>query len=284
MRIIKKQLEKSDKKEKRLLSKKQGPIGKNIKTGLDKLQEKIPPKLKGMIYVLFEKAFHGVFEKGTGMIEKTYQKESIQEQYHRLDEMVDRKKNTRSIKNMDMNAKRSRFFGRGIAFIEGGGLGLLGIGLPDIPIFTAVLLRGIYEIATGYGYNYNRYEEKLYILKLIQAALGDEKDEKNRELDAFARAVDRGNWHGSLEEEIKKTSEVLAEELLVAKFIQGLPLVGVLGAAFNQSLYKRLSYFAALKYKKRYLEKKLNEEKTKTEKSKRKGNIFEGKITENQKI
>lgn len=263
MRIIRKQLEKNDRKEKRLLSKKQGPIGKNIKTGLDKLQGKIPPKLKSTIYVLFEKAFHTVFEKGTGVIERTYQKESIREQYHRLDEMVDRNKKARSIKNMDKNASRSRIFGRGIAFIEGGGLGLLGIGLPDIPIFTAVLLRGIYEIATGYGYDYSRYEEKLYILKLIQAALGDERAEKNRELDAFARAVGTGNWHGSLEEEIKKTSEVLAEELLVAKFIQGLPLVGVLGAAFNQALYKKLSDFAALKYKKRYLKKKLDNEKTK---------------------
>lgn len=281
MNIIRKQLEKSDRKEKRLLSKKQGPIGKNIKTGLDKLQGKIPPKLKSTIYVLFEKAFHTVFEKGTGVIERTYQKESIREQYRRLDEMVDRNKKARSIKNMDKNASRSRLFGRGIAFIEGGGLGLLGIGLPDIPIFTAVLLRGIYEIATGYGYDYSRYEEKLYILKLIQAALGDERAEKNRELDAFARAVGTGNWHGSLEEEIKKTSEVLAEELLVAKFIQGLPLVGVLGAAFNQALYKQLSDFAALKYKKRYLETKLDEEKTETGEKRMVGKHIREQITEN---
>lgn len=281
MNIIRKQLEKSDRKEKRLLSKKQGPIGKNIKTGLDKLQGKIPPKLKSTIYVLFEKAFHTVFEKGTGVIERTYQKESIREQYRRLDEMVDRNKKARSIKNMDKNASRSRLFGRGIAFIEGGGLGLLGIGLPDIPIFTAVLLRGIYEIATGYGYDYSRYEEKLYILKLIQAVLGDERVEKNRELDAFARAVGTGNWHGSLEEEIKKTSEVLAEELLVAKFIQGLPLVGVLGAAFNQALYKQLSDFAALKYKKRYLETKLDEEKTETGEKRMVGKHIREQITEN---
>lgn len=281
MNIIRKQLEKSDRKEKRLLSKKQGPIGKNIKTGLDKLQGKIPPKLKSTIYVLFEKAFHTVFEKGTGVIERTYQKESIREQYHRLDEMVDWNKKARSIKNMDKNASRSRLFGRGIAFIEGGGLGLLGIGLPDIPIFTAVLLRGIYEIATGYGYDYSRYEEKLYILKLIQAVLGDERVEKNRELDAFARAVGTGNWHGSLEEEIKKTSEVLAEELLVAKFIQGLPLVGVLGAAFNQALYKQLSDFAALKYKKRYLETKLDEEKTETGEKRMVGKHIREQITEN---
>ncbi len=281
MNIIRKQLEKSDRKEKRLLSKQQGPIGKNIKTGLDKLQGKIPPKLKSTIYVLFEKAFHTVFEKGTGVIERTYQKESIREQYRRLDEMVDRNKKARSIKNMDKNASRSRLFGRGIAFIEGGGLGLLGIGLPDIPIFTAVLLRGIYEIATGYGYDYSRYEEKLYILKLIQAVLGDERVEKNRELDAFARAVGTGNWHGSLEEEIKKTSEVLAEELLVAKFIQGLPLVGVLGAAFNQALYKQLSDFAALKYKKRYLETKLDEEKTETGEKRMVGKHIREQITEN---
>lgn len=38
-----------------------------------------------------------------------------------------------------------------ISGVEGVGLGLLGIGLPDIPLFTAVILKSVYEIALSYG-------------------------------------------------------------------------------------------------------------------------------------
>ena len=44
--------------------------------------------------------------------------------------------------------------------------------------------------------------------------------------------------------------------MLFAKFIQGLPIVGVTGSLFNLSTYSKVSEYAALKYKKRYLESK----------------------------
>ena len=42
------------------------------------LQDKIPDKLQGTLEAAFAKAFSLIFEKGTGVIEKTYRKEELE--------------------------------------------------------------------------------------------------------------------------------------------------------------------------------------------------------------
>ena len=42
-------------------------------------------------------------------------------------------------------------------------MGVLGIGLPDIPVFTGMILKNIYETALQYGYSYESREEKYFI-------------------------------------------------------------------------------------------------------------------------
>ena len=42
--------------------------------------------------------------------------------------------------------------------VEGVGLGALGIGMPDIVLFTSVVLRGCYETALRYGFTYDTPE------------------------------------------------------------------------------------------------------------------------------
>ena len=98
------------------------------------------------------------------------------------------------------------------------------------------------------------------MLKLIQVAFaeGEERERLNQSLDAYGRSIGSINWFGSLESEIKQTSKALSDNLLLAKFVQGLPIVGASGAIFNYSAYSKVSKLAAIKYKKRYLENKLN--------------------------
>ncbi len=55
--------------------------------------------------------------------------------------------------------------------VSGIGLGVLGIGLPDIVLFTALMLRSVYEIALNYGFDYHSKQEKRFVLLLIQGAL-----------------------------------------------------------------------------------------------------------------
>lgn len=262
-RFINRQIVKLHKKEDKMLKNK--PVGflqKNINNISDKLEAKIPQNLRDMLENAFEKAFKVVFEKGTGIIEKTYSKDQTAFEYEINDFAIGQ--NIRSIalkkhmKNIDAISKRSRFMGKGIAFVEGAGLGLLGIGLPDIPIFISVMLKGIYETSISYGFEYDTVQEKIYILKLIQAAVceDEEKYTKNHELDEWAEDIRKKHWNANLETEIKKTAKILSDNMLFAKFIQGLPVVGVAGSLFNLSTYSRVSDYAALKYKKRYLEKK----------------------------
>ena len=35
-----------------------------------------------------------------------------------------------------------------------------GVGIPDIPVFLSMLLKGLYEMAASYGYDYNKKEWK----------------------------------------------------------------------------------------------------------------------------
>ena len=42
------------------------------------LEKKVPPNLQNTLDAAFSKAFYAVFEKGTGVIEKTYKKEELQ--------------------------------------------------------------------------------------------------------------------------------------------------------------------------------------------------------------
>lgn len=262
-RFINRQIVKLHKKEDKMLKKKtSGFLQKNVDNISDKLEAKIPQNLRDTLENAFEKAFKVVFEKGTAIIEKTYSKDRVSFEYEINDFAIDR--NRRSIplkkhmKNIDKISKRSRFMGKGLAFAEGAGLGLLGIGLPDIPVFISVILKGIYETATGYGFEYDTPQERMYILKLIQAAVCEDEEKyiKNYELDQWAEAIRKKHWNGDLETEIKKTAKILSDNMLFAKFIQGLPVIGVAGSLFNLSTYSRVSEYAALKYKKRYLEKK----------------------------
>lgn len=59
--------------------------------------------------------------------------------------------------------------------------------------------------------------------------------------------------------EIQTTSRLLAERLLLVKFVQGLPVVGAVGGAANWSLSGAVSRYGTLKYKKRFLEEKVRE-------------------------
>lgn len=46
-----------------------------------KLEEKVPEKLQGTLDTAFAKAFGMIFEKGTGVIEKTYKKDELQKKF-----------------------------------------------------------------------------------------------------------------------------------------------------------------------------------------------------------
>lgn len=224
-----------------------------------KLEEKIPEKLEETLNTAFIKAFDLVFEKGTGLIEKTYNKDQQKTDYQVREYAAGLKESRKTVKAFGIQSQGTRMKNLMISGVEGVGLGLLGIGLPDIPLFTAVILKSVYEIALSYGFEYESEKEQWFILKMIETALkkGEELERNNSLLNAWIDQNGIGETVKGRKEQSKETAAALAEALLYMKFLQGIPVVGVAGGAADTVYLKKITDYAELKYKRRFLRKKI---------------------------
>ncbi|WP_300384135.1 EcsC family protein [Clostridium sp.] len=258
--ILEKEIIKIDKKVNKIIGKKESYIKSKLNPISDKIEEVIPEKLKDNLEKAFYNGFKLVIKKGSQYIEKLYDKEKIKIEHDISDYALNRKLNRKALRGIDKQGKRSKIVNTTISTVEGGGLGLLGIGLPDIPIFIGVIIKTVYEIALSYGFDYEKEEELIYILTLISAALTiEEKQIKyNSKLDYLGKKIDLNiKIEDDIDEVIKETSEVLSETLLISKFIQGLPIIGVIGGFTNYKVINKLTTYGNLKYKRRFIENKV---------------------------
>jgi len=259
MDIIRKHLAGLEKKEQKILNKKQGVIEGNLKPIVKRVESKVPEAVKKSLDKAFYKSFQIVFEKGTRYIEKLYNKNKIQVDHIVHDYVVNRKLDSRSIKDIDKRAQKSKLLNTSISALEGAGLGFLGMGLPDVPLLTAVILKSIYEISLSYGFHYDMAEEKVYILNLIKASLtrGELQEKYNHRVDVIGDKIDEHiNFNFDLNREIVNTAKILSDSMLASKFIQGIPVVGMVGSITNYNIINKISRYSSIKYKKRYLNNK----------------------------
>lgn len=219
------------------------------------LEQKVPPKVYAGLNSAFCKGFSLVFQHGRKVIELTYRKEKLQQKHTVQHDSFQEKGKRRGIRMLQKNAKRSGNLNVAVTTLEGIGLGALGIGMPDIVLFLTTVLRGIYETALHYGFDYTSRFEQMLILKMMAASLstGEEWFSRNREVNDWLRLEDREISEEEFENQIQTTSRVFAVDMLLLKFIQGLPAVGVLGGAANPLYYNRIMRYVQLKYKRRYL-------------------------------
>lgn len=218
------------------------------------LEKKVPEKVYHSLESAFTKAFSVVFTKGVGVIEKTYNRDNLEATYSIQDYAVQVKGGRRELRQVKRNANRSGMANAALTTVEGLGLGVLGIGLPDIVLFVGMLLKGIYQTAIGYGFTYDSTEERLFILRMMEAALARNSDfeEKNAQVDHMIEGITLIG-ENDLEEQLQKTSGAFAVDMLLLKFVQGFPLVGVLGGVANPIYYKKIMRYVQMKYHKRYL-------------------------------
>lgn len=258
-KIIDKQLKKIDRKEKKILNKRKGRIyEEKVSPIIDKVEENIPDRIKVTLDNAFYHGFNTVLSKGTKYIEKLYDKEKLQIEHDIKNYSIEKSVTKKKIKELDSISKKSNFVNAAISTIEGSGLGLLGIGIPDIPLFITMILKTVYEIALSYGFNYEEEIEQIYVLNLICGALtsGEEQKKYNNILEQLNDDIlNKRPVNYILDEEIRNTSKVLSEAMLTTKFIQGLPIVGVIGGVINFTVINKISSYSKLKYKKRYLKK-----------------------------
>jgi hypothetical protein len=262
--LLEEQIKEINKKEELFLQGKDNTyLNQKINPLLDKVRDKIPANLKSTLDKAFFKAFELIYEKGIDVIEKTYNKNSILVDYDINNQAVNKKLTKKHIKDLDNPSLISSRFNSAFSVVEGSVLGLFGIGLPDIPVFLGLIIKSINEISLSYGFSNDKEEEKAYLLLLIQASLlkGKEQRELNMRIDQLAYDIENGTVPAiNIKKEMKAASSCFSEALLTAKFIQGTPIVGAIGGVFNHSYIKKITAYSQIKYKKRYLLKKVNEQ------------------------
>ena len=219
------------------------------------LEKKIPANVYDGLKNAFTKAFSLIFEKGTGIIEKTYNKDSIQKEHMVLDYDIKMRGRRKEMQKLQKTAKRSNLKNAAITTVEGIGLGALGIGLPDIVLFVGMMMKGIYESAAHYGIDYEKSSEKVLILKMMSASMatGEMWEVQNEELNQLFSRETLEFTEEELKKQIEQTAEVFAMDMLVMKFVQGLPIVGIVGGMTNPIYYNRVLDYVQLKYRKRYI-------------------------------
>ena len=222
---------------------------------LNKLLEgKVPPKLQGTLDTAFTKAFGLIFEKGTPLLEHTFSPKALSKQ-HKVDQYTAQvQQDRKSLRTFSRRSGRSGTLNLAVSGVEGIAFGALGVGLPDIPVFTALLLRSLYEMACQFGLPYRTPEEQYFQLLLIEGALsyGEELKACNRKLNAFISSPALPENYDQ-KVQITKTAQALSQQLLYMKFLQGIPIVGVAGGAYDVICLDRVQRFARLKYQRRLL-------------------------------
>jgi len=127
--------------------------------------------------------------------------------------------------------------------------------MPDIVLFISTLLKGIYETALNYGFEYESRQEQLLILKMMQTALsnGESWIQRNAEVEEMLALETVDITDDQFKQQTKETASAFAMDMLLLKFIQGLPVVGIIGGAANPVYYHKVMKYVQLKYRKRYL-------------------------------
>lgn len=159
-----------------------------------KIEEKIPEKLEETLNTAFNAAFKMVFQEGKILIKKTYDADALKSEYAQKRVGVQTQGDRSLIKRLRKPSEKRYLKSLGVATTEGIGLGLLGIGLPDIPILIGNMIRTCTVSAQSHGLNTDRTDEQVYMLRLIRLAAmpTDERRVANRQLDALGEAIDAG--------------------------------------------------------------------------------------------
>lgn len=252
IRVLNKEFKALQKQEDRLMN---AAMKAKIPGWKTALEQKVPEKVYTGLNSAFCKAFSLVFQYGRKILEMTFKKKTISENHALQDAAFQIRGSRKDMRKMHKNAKKSSQLNIVLTTVEGIGLGALGVGMPDIVLFLTTVLRGIYETALHYGFDYESRFEQMLILKMMAASLstGEEWFRRNKEVNDWLLKPAEEISNEDFEAQIQAASNAFAVDMLLLKFIQGMPVVGVLGGAANPLYYSKVMRYVQVKYKKRYL-------------------------------
>ena len=218
------------------------------------LEDKIPEKLEATLDAAFSKAFHLIFSKGSSIISKTFSADKLIEEFEADTASLEELGGGRQMRKFKRRAAVTGTAHTVLSAVSGAALGFVGGTIPDIILFITLLLRNIYKISMKYGYSFDTDEEKKFILMVITAAMkdGEEMIRADKEINKLIRA---GLFtdESTVDEKINEAAVALAHALLLMKFLQKIPVVGVIGGASDFIYMERISDYAVLKYQRRFL-------------------------------
>lgn len=263
-RLQQRKLNKLEKQEQKLLEQRPSLLSQKAAAWTAPVRERVREKIPGkaeqaaeksaqVLQKAFEKSFDLVLEKGSGMIAKTFSEKKLLERYeHFSKKPLSSWELTKLGTSVAMRASGNMVF----STVQGGAMGALGIGLPDVPIFLAAVFKTLFEISLSFGYPYDLPQEQTYQMLLICAAVGEEVERycASMDADAVAQEIQQGIMPSISREQAKeRASKALCSAALTGKLIQGAPIVGVYGGFRNGVLLRQIGSLAAVKYQQRML-------------------------------
>lgn len=142
------------------------------------------------------------------------------------------------------------------AAVEGAGTGAGGIllGLADFPLLLSIKMKFLFEVASIYGYNVKKYEERVYILYIFQLAFSGE-DHRRHVLGVLEE------WEKNKEDIAELDWQTFQQEyrdyIDLIKMLQMIPGFGaIVGAYANYNFLDHLGKTAVNCYRMRYLKNK----------------------------
>lgn len=268
-RVQQKRLHKLERKEQQLLEPREPSLAARKVSELtepvrEKLKEKLPSKAADaaaqsmeksaeLLERAFEKSFDLVLEKGSGLIGRMCGEKKKLERYEAFAQKpLSGWELTRLGCEAAMGASANMVF----SSVQGGAMGALGIGLPDVPIFLGAVFKTLFEISLRFGFPYHLPQEQVYQMLLICAAVGEEHERRRAVADAdqTAQEIRMGAVLTIDREEAKRrAAHALCSAALTGKLVQGTPIIGVYGGFRNGVLLRQIGSMAALKYQQRLL-------------------------------
>ena len=231
---------------------------------MDALKNKIPDGVREKLEWAFCKAFGAVFDYGDWLIDKTIDSKGAKRRFmaRELNFMMDG--SSASLSALESSGVKSDGLCMLLTTAEGVGLGFLGVGIPDIVLFVTMLLRGVREAAGQYGRPVESIDDELLILYMLEAAMlsGEEwvqKDSLVEKMLEDSRYIPKRPE--AFDSQIERTASVFATDLLVMKFIQGIPIVGMVGGLSNPFYYRKVLRYARLKYERAYIRRAMDQAK-----------------------
>lgn len=158
-----------------------------------------------------------------------------------------------NLEERDKLLKQKHTSYRKTAVIEGAGTGAGGLllGAVDFPLLLSIKIKFLFEAAAIYGFDTNKYDERLFLLYVFQLAFSSE--EKRRETLFIIE-----NWEEQKEKLIDMDWRVFQQEyrdhIDLIKMFQLIPGFGaIVGAYANHNLMDRLAETALNLYRLRFL-------------------------------